>query len=154
MEARGCLFWHAVSRDENLPLQNASQFMFTPTSLGTLLLSVQYKSPMGIFPLLNCTWQAHSANAQKVAASTEGLATHNFLVRDFVISIVISWFLQWFRITVILDFYSHSPQNGMISLHSYDFTTDFWFQWFHYRFLSDFRDFYRFLALARVHGWG
>ena len=33
---------------EDLPLQNASQFMFTPTSLGTLLLSMQYKSLMGI----------------------------------------------------------------------------------------------------------
>ena len=42
------LFWHAVSRDEDLPLQNASQFMFTPTSLGALLLSVQYRSLMGI----------------------------------------------------------------------------------------------------------
>ena len=29
---------------EDLPLQNASQFMFTPTSLGALLLSMQYKS--------------------------------------------------------------------------------------------------------------
>ena len=35
---------------EDLPLQNASQFMFTPTSLGALLLSMQYKSLMGIRP--------------------------------------------------------------------------------------------------------
>jgi len=48
MEARGCLFWHAVLRDEDLPLQNASQFMFKPTSLGALLLRVQYKRLMGI----------------------------------------------------------------------------------------------------------
>ena len=58
---------------------------------------------------------------------------------DFVISTVISWFIQWFWITVISDFYSHSPQNSIISLHSYDFTTDFWFQytdfWFQYKFL-------------------
>ena len=41
--------------------------------------------------------------------------------------------------TKISDFYSHSPQNSMISLHSSDFTTDFWFQyldfWFQYKFL-------------------
>ena len=33
---------------EDLPLQNASQFMFTPTSLDALMLSMQYKSLMGI----------------------------------------------------------------------------------------------------------
>ena len=33
---------------EDLPLQNVSQFMFTRTLLGALLLSVQYKSLMGI----------------------------------------------------------------------------------------------------------
>ena len=35
---------------EDLPLQNVSQFMFTPTSLGALLLSMQYKSLMRIWP--------------------------------------------------------------------------------------------------------
>ena len=33
---------------EDLLLQNASQFMFIPTSLGTLLLSMQYKTLMKI----------------------------------------------------------------------------------------------------------
>jgi len=33
---------------EDLPMQNTSQFMFTPTSLGALLLSMQHKSQMGI----------------------------------------------------------------------------------------------------------
>ena len=33
---------------EDQPLQNTSQFVFTPTSLGALLLSMQYKSLMGI----------------------------------------------------------------------------------------------------------
>ena len=33
---------------EDQPLQNTSQFMFTPTLLGALLLSMQYKSLMGI----------------------------------------------------------------------------------------------------------
>ena len=47
MEARGCLFSACCFE---MPLQNASQFMFTPTSLGALLLSVQYKSLMGIWP--------------------------------------------------------------------------------------------------------
>ena len=45
---RAVAFFGMLFRDEDLPLQNASQFMFTPTSLGTLLLSVQYKSLMGI----------------------------------------------------------------------------------------------------------
>ena len=35
---------------EDLPLQNASQFMFTPTSLDALLLSMPYKSLMRIWP--------------------------------------------------------------------------------------------------------
>ena len=52
-EARGCLFWHVAVRERgvimvDLPLQNASQFMLTPTSLGALLLSMQYKCLMGI----------------------------------------------------------------------------------------------------------
>ena len=52
MEARGfhflaCCLERGVIM-EDLPLQNASQFMFTPTSLGALLLSMQYKSLMGI----------------------------------------------------------------------------------------------------------
>ena len=33
---------------EDLPLQNASQFMFTSTSLAALLLSMQHKSLIGI----------------------------------------------------------------------------------------------------------
>ena len=50
--ARGCLFWHATWRvrrfngspafSEHVPI------MFTATSLGTLLLSMQYQSLMGI----------------------------------------------------------------------------------------------------------
>jgi len=67
--------------------------------------------------------------------------SHDFncdFVISTVISTVISWFLQWFQITVISDFYSHSPQNSMISLHSYDFTTDFWFQYINFRFLYKF----------------
>ena len=35
---------------EDLPCRNVFQFMFTPTSLGALLLSMQYKSLMGIWP--------------------------------------------------------------------------------------------------------
>ena len=35
---------------EDPTLQNTSQFMFTPTSLGALLLSMQYKSQMGLSP--------------------------------------------------------------------------------------------------------
>ena len=47
-------FWHVVYRarhnNGDLPMQNMSQFMFTPTSLDALLLSMQYQSPMGIWP--------------------------------------------------------------------------------------------------------
>ena len=50
--AHGCLFCMLFRErgviTEDLPLQNASQFMFTPSSLDTLLLSVQYKSLMKI----------------------------------------------------------------------------------------------------------
>ena len=50
--ARGCLFWHGTWRarcfngspafSEHVPI------MFAPTSLGTLLLSMQHESLMGI----------------------------------------------------------------------------------------------------------
>ena len=33
---------------EDLPMQNTSQFMFTPTSLDALLLNMQYQSLVGI----------------------------------------------------------------------------------------------------------
>ena len=53
--ARLPFFWHAVWRarhfmgsNERPALQNAFQFMLTTTSLGALLLSMQYKSLMGI----------------------------------------------------------------------------------------------------------
>ena len=42
-------FFGMFGETKDLPLQNASQFMFTPTSLGALLLSMQYKSLMGIY---------------------------------------------------------------------------------------------------------
>ena len=52
MEARGCLFGMLFREQgvimEDLPLQNTSQFMYTPTSLDALLLSLQYKSLMGL----------------------------------------------------------------------------------------------------------
>ena len=44
----GMLFKQQGLITEDLPLQNTSQFMFTPTSLNALLLSMQYKSLMGI----------------------------------------------------------------------------------------------------------
>ena len=87
-------------------------------------------------------------------------------VISIVISIVISWFQQWFH-----DFYKDSRLQWfqistltalstawflftvMISRQISDFNRNFWFQYrFQYRFLSDFRDFYRFLALARCMG--
>ena len=42
------LFGMLFRETEDLSLQNASQFMFTPTSLDALLLIMQYKSLMGI----------------------------------------------------------------------------------------------------------
>ena len=44
----GMLFTERGIITEDLPMQNTSQFMFTPTSLDALLLSMQYKSLMGI----------------------------------------------------------------------------------------------------------
>ena len=44
----GMLFREQGLITEDLPLQNTSQFMFIPTSLNALLLSMQYKSLMGI----------------------------------------------------------------------------------------------------------
>ena len=44
----GKLFRERGVITEDQPLQNASQFMFTPTSSDALLLSMQYKSQMGI----------------------------------------------------------------------------------------------------------
>jgi len=69
---------------------------------------------------------------------------------DFVISTVISWFLPRFQITVISDFSSQPSEQHDFSSQLWfhdisDFNTNFWFQ---FRFLSDFRDFYRFLGLA------
>ena len=54
MEARSCL--SCLIREQGVscavtedpPLQNPSQFMLTPTLLGALLLSIQYKTLMGI----------------------------------------------------------------------------------------------------------
>ena len=44
----GMLFTERGIITEDLPMQNTSQFMFTPTSLDALLLSMQYQSLMGI----------------------------------------------------------------------------------------------------------
>ena len=43
----GMLFTERGIITEDLPMQNTSQFMFTPTSLDALLLSMQYQSLMG-----------------------------------------------------------------------------------------------------------
>ena len=57
---------------EDLPMQNTSQFMFTPTSSDVLLLSMQYKSLMGNWPDSLPTWESGPETINKHLLQVSG----------------------------------------------------------------------------------